>query len=38
MNQANLTRIIAWAVLAIGFPTAALADLTQTIPLQTNTS
>jgi hypothetical protein len=38
MNQAQLTRIIVGAALALGFPIAALADLTQTTTLQTNTS
>ncbi|MEP6963310.1 MAG: hypothetical protein ABI995_14610, partial [Acidobacteriota bacterium] len=38
MNQVGLLRIIAWAFLAVGFPIAARADLTQTTTLQANTS
>ena len=38
MRPTGSPRIIAWAVMALGFPTAALADLTQTTTLQANTS
>lgn len=38
MNQTGSPRIIAWAVLALGCPILALADLTQTTTLQANTS